>query len=167
MLKDLFDKGKCALGFHIGDWRYLQDRSCQQTRICSRCKAASQQLVHTWQRWDYESMDACRMARQCARCAETETKIEHVWGSAIYASEKFCALVRPCSRCNETLPAGNSHLWQSWSYDAEDNCSQIVTCSRCGEQKDARCMIGAPGIPANSTTRPCAFAAAARKWSLS
>jgi hypothetical protein len=133
MLKDLFDKGKCALGFHIGDWRYLEDRFCQQTRICSRCQAASQQLVHTWQSWDYETTHACRMARQCARCAETETKVEHVWGSAIYASEQSCALVRPCSRCRETLPAGNRHLWQSWSYGAVDNCSQLVTCSRCAE----------------------------------
>jgi hypothetical protein len=133
MLKDLFDKGKCALGFHVGDWRYLQDGSCQQTRLCSRCKTASQQLVHTWQDWDYESTDACRMARHCGRCAETETKVEHVWASAIYASEESCALIRPCSRCKETLPAGDSHVWQSWTYDAADNCSQVVTCSRCSE----------------------------------
>ena len=133
MLKDLFDKGKCALGFHIGEWRYLQGGSCQQTRLCSRCKAASQQLVHAWQSWDYESSDACRMARRCGRCAESETKVEHVWTSPIYTSEQSCAQVRPCSRCTETLPAGNSHVWQSWSYDAADNCTQVVTCSRCGE----------------------------------
>jgi hypothetical protein len=133
MFKDLFDKGKCALGFHVGDWRYLQDRSCQQTRICSRCQVASQQLVHDWQSWEYEDSVDCRMARRCRRCAETESKVEHVWSSAVYASEESCALVRPCSRCKETSPAGNAHVWQSWSYDAADKCSQLVTCSRCGE----------------------------------
>jgi hypothetical protein len=138
MLKDLFDKGKCALGFHVGEWRYLQDRSCQQTRLCSRCKAASQQLVHAWQNWDYENTGLCRMVRHCERCAENESKVEHVWASAIYASEESCALIRPCSRCKETLPAGNSHLWQSWSYDTADKCWQIVACSRCGERGTER-----------------------------
>ena len=141
MLKDLFDKGKCALGFHTGEWRYLQDGSCRQTRICSRCKVASQQLVHAWQGWGYESSDSCRMARRCGRCAETETKVEHVWTSPIYASEQSCALIRPCSRCTETLPAGDSHVWQSWSYDAAGNCSQLVTCSRCGENGTERRTI--------------------------
>lgn len=138
MFKDLFDKGKCALGFHTGEWRYLQDGSCQQTRICSRCKVASQQLVHAWQSWEYEKSDDCRMARRCGRCAEAETKIEHVWASPVYESEQSCALVRPCSRCKETSPAGNAHVWQSWSYDAADNCSQVVTCSRCGASGSER-----------------------------
>jgi hypothetical protein len=138
MLKDLFDKGKCALGFHTGEWRYLQDRSCQQTRICSRCQVASQQLVHAWQSWEYEGSDDCRMARRCGRCAEAEIKVEHVWASPVYVSEQSCALVRPCSRCKETSPAGNAHVWESWSYDAADNCSQLVTCSRCGESGSER-----------------------------
>jgi hypothetical protein len=138
MFKDFFDKGKCALGFHTGEWRYLQEGSCQQTRICLRCQVASQQLVHAWKSWDYEKSDDCRMARRCGRCAEAETKVEHVWGSPIYASEQSCALVRPCSRCEETSAAGNAHVWQSWSYDAADNCSQIVTCSRCGENGSER-----------------------------
>jgi hypothetical protein len=138
MLKDLFDKGKCALGFHVGEWRYLQDGSCQQRRICSRCQVSSQQLVHAWQSWEYESSDDCRMARRCGRCTEAETKVEHVWASPIYASDQSCALVRPCSRCNETSPAGNAHVWESWNYDMADNCSQLVTCSRCGESGSER-----------------------------
>jgi hypothetical protein len=138
MFKDLFDKGKCALGFHTGEWRYLQDRSCEQTRICSRCRVASQQLVHPWQTWDYESSNDCRMSRRCGRCAEAESKVEHVWASPIYASEQSCALVHPCSRCKETSPAGNAHVWQSWSYDTANNCSQVLGCSRCGESGSER-----------------------------
>ncbi|HEX6436528.1 MAG TPA: lipocalin family protein [Candidatus Binatia bacterium] len=138
MFKDLFDKGKCALGFHTGEWRYLQDGSCEQTRICSRCRVASQQLVHPWQTWDYESSNDCRMSRRCGRCAEAESKVEHVWASPIYASEQSCALVHPCSRCKETSPAGNAHVWQSWSYDTANNCSQVLGCSRCGESGSER-----------------------------
>jgi hypothetical protein len=138
MFKDLFTKGKCALGFHTGEWSYLHDRSCQQTRICSHCQVASQQLVHDWQSWEYESSDDCRMARRCGRCAETETKVDHVWSSPLYESDESCALVRPCSRCKETSPAGNAHVWESWSYDTVDNCSQVVTCSRCGESGSER-----------------------------
>jgi hypothetical protein len=36
MLKELFDSGKCALGFHSGDWRYVSDQRCEQLQICSR-----------------------------------------------------------------------------------------------------------------------------------
>jgi hypothetical protein len=134
MLKDLFDKGKCALGFHLGDWRYLQDESCQQSRLCSRCKTASQQLVHTWRTWDYETADSCRMARRCGRCAEIETKLEHTWATAVYASEESCVLVRPC-------------------------CAAAKR-----EQKDAPSMIGATGIPVNSTILRCVYAGGAGKW---
>ena len=133
MLKDLFDRGKCALGFHAGDWRYVRQGSCQQTRVCSRCKTESQQLVHTWQSWDYQNADACLMARECGRCGEKETKTEHVWGTPVYQSEGSCAVIRPCSRCGETKAAGTAHVWESWSYDGEQICSQVVTCSRCGD----------------------------------
>ena len=133
MLKDLFDRGKCALGFHAGDWRYLREGSCQQTRVCSRCKTESQQLVHTWQAWDYQNADACLMARECGRCGEKETKTEHVWGTPVYQSEGSCAVIRPCSRCEETKGAGSAHVWESWSYEGDQVCSQVVTCTRCGD----------------------------------
>ena len=133
MLKDLFDRGKCALGFHAGEWRYLRKGSCQQTRVCSRCETESQQLVHTWEAWDYQNTDACQMARQCGRCGEKEIKVEHVWGTPVYQSEGSCELIRPCSRCGETKAAGTAHVWESWSYDGDQVCSQVVTCSRCGD----------------------------------
>ena len=138
MLKDLFDRGKCALGFHAGEWRYLREGSCQQTRVCSRCKAESQQLVHTWQTWDYQNADACLMVRECGRCGEKETKTEHVWGTPVYQSEGSCALIRPCSRCGETKAAGTAHVWESWNYDGEQACSQVIACSRCGDTGSQR-----------------------------
>src|SRR5207253_8056303 len=99
MLKELFDKGKCALGFHRGDWRYVKDQHCQQIQVCARCKAESHQVVHTWQAWQYLTSGACEMARQCGRCHEQENKIEHAWNPPVYESAESCVQVRPCSRC--------------------------------------------------------------------
>jgi hypothetical protein len=134
MWRDLLDKGKCALGFHIGDWVYVRERGCEQVRICSRCHAETRQTVHTWGAWQYRASDSCEMARTCSRCGEDEHKTEHVWGDAAYESEESCKTVRPCTRCNERTPAGDAHTWQSWSYDAAESCGQTLTCSRCGQK---------------------------------
>jgi hypothetical protein len=133
MLKDLFDKGKCAIGFHAGDWRHPREGQCLQVRVCPRCKTESQQLVHSWQPWQYLAAEACQLARRCGRCGDQETKIEHVWGTPVYQADGACAVIRPCSRCGETTLAGTTHVWESWAYDGAENCSQTVRCSRCDE----------------------------------
>jgi hypothetical protein len=134
MLKDLFGKGKCALGFHSGDWRYIDDQHCQQVRICPRCNNESHQLVHTWEDWQYAVADACEMKRHCSRCQEVESKTEHVWAAPVYEREGACTQVRPCSRCAERTPAGAAHIWNTWVYEnAAGPCSQRSACSRCGE----------------------------------
>jgi hypothetical protein len=139
MLKDLFEKGKCALGFHGGDWRYVQDQHCQQERVCPRCKNKSLQLVHTWQAWQYGTAQSCEMTRHCSRCQELENKTEHVWASPIYDSEGACTQVRPCSRCNDKVADRTIHVWNDWSYQTPGQCSQRSACSRCGEAgKDTR-----------------------------
>lgn len=132
MLKQLFDKGKCALGFHSGDWRYVNDRQCEQVQVCSRCQNESRQLVHSWQTWEYPASGTCDMARRCARCNQEESKTEHVWTAPVYESTASCAQVRSCSRCGQTSSAGIAHLWNSWIYEAQGQCSQISACSRCG-----------------------------------
>ena len=132
MLKDLFDKGKCALGFHSGDWRYVDDRGCQQVRICPRCNNQSQQTVHGWQAWQYVANGACDMARQCGRCHEQENRLEHSWGAPVYESDEVCTQVRPCARCGAKSAAGTSHVWTSWTYDGKGRCAQTSACSRCG-----------------------------------
>ena len=164
MLKDLFDKGKCALGFHVGDWRYLQDGSCQQTRICSRCQVSSQQLVHPWQTWDYETPDSCRMARRCGRCAETETKVEHVWASlSMHPSTRASWFARGRAARRQRLPAtltfGNPGVTRR-QIIARNSWPARAALSP--EPKDAQSTIGVPGIPA--MRRPCACAIAARRW---
>ncbi len=134
MLKDLFGRGKCALGFHSGEWRYIDGEHCQQVRICPRCNNESRQLVHTWQDWLYAIADSCDMTRHCSRCQELESKTEHVWATPVYESEGVCTQVRPCSRCKERTPAGSAHIWNTWVYEkATGPCSQRSACSRCGE----------------------------------
>ncbi len=103
MLKELFDRGKCALGFHSGDWRYASDQRCEQLQICSRCDNQSRQVVHNWRTWQYVASEACDMARWCERCKEQENKTEHVWGAPIYQAAESCEQMRPCSRCGEMV----------------------------------------------------------------
>lgn len=133
MLKDLFDKGRCALGLHSGDWLYESNRSCRQIRICLRCKNESRQVVHDWQAWQYVADAACEMARRCGRCREQEDKTEHTWGAPVYGTEGTCTQARPCTRCGKTIAAGTTHVWNSWIYDAKDRCAQTAACARCGE----------------------------------
>lgn len=70
MLKELFDKGKCALGFHAGEWRYVSESGCEQIQICSRCNNQSHQVVHHWQAWQYDVSGACEMTCRCEPCKD-------------------------------------------------------------------------------------------------
>jgi hypothetical protein len=132
MLKELFDQGKCALGFHTGDWRYVKDQQCEQIQVCSRCKAKTRQVVHIWQPWRYLASELCEMSRKCGRCREEEKKVEHTWTAPVYEAPGSCVKVRPCSRCREKSSAGVTHKWDSWSYESHGQCTQVSTCSRCG-----------------------------------
>jgi hypothetical protein len=132
VLKELLDKGKCALGFHAGDWRYITENQCEQIQVCSRCNNQSRQVAHQWTSWQYFASGACEMARRCQRCKEQENKTEHVWGAPVYETEESCAQVRPCSRCGETASAATVHKWNSWSYETQGQCAQLSACSRCG-----------------------------------
>jgi hypothetical protein len=138
MLKELFDKGKCALGFHAGEWRYVSESGCEQIQICSRCNNQSHQVVHHWQAWQYDVSGACEMTRRCERCKDQETKTEHVWGEPVYEAAESCVQIRPCSRCGETATAATVHNWNSWSYEAQGQCSQVSACSRCGAAGNRR-----------------------------
>jgi hypothetical protein len=138
MLKELFDKGKCSLGFHIGEWRYIKDRQCEQMRTCPRCKTESVQVVHFWEPWQYRASEACDMTRKCGRCREEENKLEHIWAAPVYEASGSCAQIRPCSRCKEKFYAGVSHTWDNWVYETPDHCSQISTCSRCAARGSER-----------------------------
>ncbi len=134
MWRDLLDKGKCALGFHVGDWAYERESACEQVRICSRCQTETRQTVHTWESWQYRASDSCEMLRNCSRCGTDERKTEHVWGDAAYEASGSCKTIRPCTRCHQTTPAGEAHAWDSWNYDDAESCDQTLTCTGCGQK---------------------------------
>jgi hypothetical protein len=132
MLKDLFDKGKCALGFHVEAWRYAREGSCQQASVCVRCQVVSDRVVHDWpDGWALVSPDDCQMARACRRCGERETRTEHDWGAPAYVADGSCDQVRGCSRCGSEMPAAAAHVWNAWVYTEEGSCRQTLGCSRC------------------------------------
>lgn len=133
MLKDLFDKGKCALGFHVEAWRYARAGACQQTSVCTRCQAVSERVVHDWpDSWALVSPAGCQMTRACRRCGENETRTEHDWGEPAYVASNRCEQARPCSRCATQLSAGTMHVWTAWTYGEDGSCAQTLGCSRCG-----------------------------------
>ena len=137
MLKDFFNKGKCALGFHAEAWRYLRARACQQASICPHCQAQSERVLHQWSGWQLAAADRCEMLRYCDRCQEGETKVEHEWALPRYTATDSCEQVRPCSRCGEQKADRTLHVWGSWAYEAEGSCSQRATCVRCAAEGNA------------------------------
>jgi hypothetical protein len=168
MLKELFDKGKCALGFHAGEWRYVSESGCEQIQICSRCNNQSHQVVHHWQAWQYDVSGACEMTRRCERCKDQETKTEHVWGEPVYEAAESCVQIRPCSRCGETATAATVHNWNSWSYEAQGQDSarkyRPVHAAVLREIDDEPAMTGANGRRASFMRRQFRSAAAAVRW---
>ena len=133
MLKDLFDKGKCALGFHVDAWQYLRPGSCQQTSSCARCRAVNQRILHDWpDAWSLVAPDDCRTVRTCRRCSDRELGIEHQWQEPDYVAEGVCDRIRVCVRCRSTMSADVAHDFSAWTYTEDDACAQAQTCSRCG-----------------------------------
>ena len=139
MLKDLLNKGKCTLGFHAEDWRYLRSSACQQASTCSRCQHISERVLHEWpEAWLRGTPGTCEKTRHCRRCRERETAIEHHWGPPVYASDSSCEQVRRCMRCAAETPAETAHVWEAWSYVEAEGCSQIVSCARCGTRGEVQ-----------------------------
>jgi len=98
MLKDLFDKGKCLVGIHQGEWQLDGSSTCSQTRICTVCSTDEHRTEHRWADWNYASNAGCEQRRRCARCREEETRLEHQWGAWAY-DEAHRAPLKACERC--------------------------------------------------------------------
>jgi len=133
MLKNLFDKGKCRLGFHAGDWRYVDPLSCEQTQICARCGQESQRTQHQWQEWQYGDVKSCTMVRQCQRCQNEESKVEHTWGDWEYVHRYRCVQQRNCTRCTAVQDTTRTeHQWADWEF-SDWYWGPVRVCTRCGE----------------------------------
>jgi len=131
MWKDLFDKGKCLLGFHEGAWRYRGARTCTQVQTCVRCGNTTERVEHQWADWGYERDGQCDQIRRCQRCGAVERQVTHSWGEPHYARADACDRIAVCARCREPQALDVVHVFDTWSYQTADSCSQVVTCSRC------------------------------------
>lgn len=133
MLKDVWNKGKCLLGFHVGEWRYSREGGCDQVQSCERCGTESTRVDHVWGDWAFVLEDACELERVCARCKEQEVEIEHEWQEPAYRDSDSCLQVQSCSRCGEEEPTDTVHLWDAWEYVNAEDCVQVEVCTRCRE----------------------------------
>src|SRR5688572_3093946 len=110
MLKNLFNSGKCLLGFHQGEWQFESPSSCLQYQVCEHCKKRSTKTEHTWNEWDYQTEDNCQQIRVCLRCQNEETRILHVWSAdAYYKKDGERTTVNYCERCGEEKLYGTVH----------------------------------------------------------
>ncbi|MDQ3120572.1 MAG: hypothetical protein M3Q89_13570 [Verrucomicrobiota bacterium] len=132
MFKNLFEKGKCLVGLHQGEWQYEKPGQCEQLRVCSGCGAQNRKTEHVWGEWGFETEGKCAQQRVCGRCGAPEQRIEHTWGALRYQAPDSCEEVRDCDRCHEVWAAGPRHEWNAWQYATSDACGQNQICSRCG-----------------------------------
>ena len=131
-LKDLFDKGKCLVGLHQGDWTFDAADRCSKTRLCTICGAASTRVEHHWSEWTYESINNCELTRACERCRDLERRTEHAWNGWQYAREGECMQLQLCGRCGASGGQTQvAHMWEPWAY-SEPHCAPIRRCGRCG-----------------------------------
>lgn len=133
MLKDLLDKGKCALGYHLEAWQYADSGACRQVSRCTRCGVVSERMAHVWSGWQRLDEASCTATRTCLRCGQAETKDDHDWNAWVYDEPDVCRQRVRCSRC--TAPGTATRLqhdrgdWQ-WSEFYETG---VAVCRRCGE----------------------------------
>ena len=133
MFKNLFNKAKCKLGFHKGEWKYDRAGNCNQTRICDRCGQDSTRLSHAWQEWLYDQADTCDQTKTCNRCGEQEHKVAHTWGKEQYKNNDSCVQIHCCERCHTEKIGRKVHRKLEWNYSIGSNCQQVQICGTCGE----------------------------------
>lgn len=131
MLKELFDKGKCLVGIHQGEWSFVKEKDCTRMRICVRCATESRKVEHNLGEWAYANDGACDQQQTCSRCDLVEQRELHEWQEPQRRSDDTCEQVIVCGRCKAEREAAPSHLWGEWEYVKPDACGQIQTCERC------------------------------------
>lgn len=133
MLKDLLDKGKCALGYHVEAWQYADSGLCRQVSRCARCGVVSERTAHVWSGWQRLDEASCTATRTCLRCGQHETKDDHDWDTWVYDAPDECRQRVLCARCaapgTATRLRHDRGAWQ-WSAFYETG---VAVCRRCGE----------------------------------
>jgi len=115
--------------------------SCNQLRVCIRCKQEEHKEEHRWNDWEYESLTACQLVRNCKICGKKETGEEapHKWSNWDYKSPRSCEQVRRCTRCGKEESGGEApHTWSDWEYEGSHSCSKVRRCTRCEKEEGGK-----------------------------
>jgi hypothetical protein len=129
--KNLFNKGRCIVGAHKGEWFYDAPDQCTQIQICELCDIKSTREEHEWSEWQFQSHDKCDTVRECSRCEEVEYDVEHEWARWEYIDSNDCTQAQICDRCKERSDHTRViHQWKEWKYHALE---RTRTCRRCQE----------------------------------
>jgi hypothetical protein len=135
----MFDKIKCATGFH--DWSsWRNPDACEQYRVClrSHCPKRETQTVHAWTNYSYVADNSCEQTRKCTRCPATEKRVaDHQWSAWSYGAQDDCNQTRSCARCS-AHESQVLHQWDAWKYAAPTTCDQVRFCRRCTTGKQLR-----------------------------
>lgn len=133
MLRQLLDKGKCALGYHVEDWRDAGPGTCRQTSRCARCGVVSERDVHRWPEWERAEDTSCTLTRTCERCGRQEEKLDHAWDRWAYVADEQCGQRVFCARCGvagEATRVAHDRGAPQWS---EFYGTNVSVCRRCGD----------------------------------
>ena len=130
-LKDLFNKGKCLIGLHAGEWELSSPTECSFARTCTRCGAEHHKVVHLWAEWGFIAEASCDELRTCGRCQVQEQRVNHAWGTPTYEADDSCKQYHVCNRCHAVQPTAARHVMDQWRYLHTDGCVQVQQCSRC------------------------------------
>ncbi len=75
--------GLCRIGIHHGDWEYLFEGECSQSRECGQCRTIHARTKHRRQ-WGYIQNESCNQRRSCMRCQSVDKqRVRHeAWSEA-------------------------------------------------------------------------------------
>ena len=131
---DLFEKGRCLVGSHAGDWKLTSPAECSFTRSCTRCHKVQNKVEHRWDEWGFVAEASCDQIRPCSRCQHQEQRIAHTWKEPAYKADGRCEREQVCARCGAVRFTPTRHVMDQWRYVSTDHCTQMEHCSRCNSE---------------------------------
>ena len=130
-LTDLFNKGKCLVRLHAGEWKLTSPAECSFTLTCIRCHNVQYKVEHLWDKWSFVAEASCNQVRICSRCQHQEQRLVHTWKEPTYKANGSCGREQVCARCAAVQSAPARHVMDQWRYVSADLCTQVQYCSRC------------------------------------
>ncbi len=93
---------RCSLGIHRGQWDYVIEGDCTQTRTCGRCGVTHTRTKHQ-REWRYVSSGRCEQVQHCTRCESVSgdriEHVEHVWSDSWEPKTRWWQGDKEAHRC--------------------------------------------------------------------